>query len=75
MASWLLVKNRRPSGSWPVTIQDDADQSGFKRGADGEVRSWDELDALAAEHTIGRGEVGGPGLGEMIAVLGPAPGE
>ena len=58
-----------------MTIQDGADRSGFKRGADGEVRSWDELNALAAEHTIGRGEVGGPGLGEMLAVLGAAPGE
>jgi hypothetical protein len=75
MARWLLVKNRRPSGSWPVTIQDDADRSVFKRGADGEVHSWDELNALAAEHAIGHGKVGGPGLAEMSAALGPAPDE
>lgn len=73
MARWLLVKNRRPSGSWPVTVQDDADRSGVKRGADGEVHSWDELQALAAKHAIEPRKVGGPGLAEMRVALGPAP--
>ena len=73
MARWLLVKNRRSSGSWPVTIQDDANRSGLKQRADGEIHSWAELNARAAEHAIGHGEVGGPGLTEMRAALGPAP--
>ena len=55
-----------------MTIQDDADRPGFKQGADGEVRSWDELNALAAKHAIEQGQVGGPGVAEMIAVLGRA---
>ena len=52
MARWLLVKNRRPSGSWPVTIQDTKRSSGFRKGSDGEVRSWAELYALATVHGI-----------------------
>ncbi len=58
-----------------MRIQDDADRSGFRREADGEVQSWDELNALAAKHAIEPGEVGGPGLAEMRAALDPAPDE
>jgi hypothetical protein len=72
MARWLLVKNRRPSGSWPVTIQDD-DEGSRSKGADGEVRSWDELKDLAAGHGISHGDYGGPGLMEMITAFGPVP--
>jgi hypothetical protein len=75
MARWLLVKNRRPSGSWPVTIQDTKRSSGFHKGSDGEVRSWAELHALAAAHGIDHNLVGGPGRAEMEAALGPAPNE
>ena len=56
-----------------MTIQDDADRSGFKRGADGEVHSWEELNALAAKRAIEPRKVGGPGLAEMRAALSPAP--
>jgi hypothetical protein len=72
MARWLLVKNRRPSGSWPVTIRNTKRSSGFRKGSDGEVRSWAELHALATAHGIERSAVGGPGHAEMEAALGPA---
>jgi hypothetical protein len=75
MARWLLVKNRRPSGSWPVTIQDDTDRSALRRGSDGEVGSWADLNALAAAHGIDHNAVSGPGHAEMAAALGPAPDE
>jgi hypothetical protein len=44
---------------------------GSSPGRYGEVDSWDELNALAAEHAIGHGEVGGPGLAKMTTALGP----
>src|SRR5262249_7395562 len=59
MARWLLVKHRRPSGSWPVTVQADTPRSGG-RGADGEARSWAELKDLAVEHGVDDPRV--PGL-------------
>jgi hypothetical protein len=55
-----------------VTIQDD-DEGSRSKGADGEVRSWDELKDLAAGYGISHGDYGGPGLMEMITAFGPVP--
>jgi hypothetical protein len=70
-----MKRNDQNVASWQVYEMKDAVRASYQPvamagGVLGSVSSWDDLDALAAEHEVPSDRIDGEGVVEMIDVLG-----
>jgi len=78
MEKFLIVGTRVTGNSWPVYLEDDPirpemTEVPLSRPPIAHVTSWDELRALADQHSVALYQIDGDGLKEMEKELGERP--